>query len=476
MRFLILKSLSVCCVMGVLSLPARAASDQVRLDVSPSHNVLPSDKKQNIWFRVGVEGFQLEADKKRPGVNLAIVLDKSGSMQGEKIQRAREAAIDAIGMLQATDIISIITYDSTVNVLVPATKLTDKEDVIAKINSIGADGNTALFAGVSKGAAEVRKFLDKERVNRVILLSDGMANVGPSSPGELGNLGKSLVKENISVSTLGLGLGYNEDLMVQLASASGGNHLFIEDASELADIFRNEFNDALSVVAQEVEINVTLPEGVRPIRVLGSESDITGQKIVTRLAQIYSQQKRFIVIEAELPASENNTRLDLATVAITYANMKTHEQDKLSGSARCEFSNDETRIAEGVNRQVMADVVALVSSEQSKLATIYFDQGKLLQCREVLESNVRFLTTEALKCPENEMQLKVLAVQNHLQLDQLNRVVDKDDADAANWFRKSLRGYQFGVDNQQRSQTPAGNPASGIVIQNESKPAVDPKP
>ena len=124
----------------------------------------------------------------------------------------------------------------------------------------------------------------------------------------------------------------------------------------------------------------------------------------------------------------------------------------------------------------MADVVALVSSEQSKLATIYFDHGKLLQCREVLESNVRFLTTEALKCPENEMQLKVLAVQNHLQLDQLNRVVDKDDADAANWFRKSLRGYQFGVDNQQRSQTPAGNPASGIVIQNESKPAVDPKP
>ena len=476
MRFLILKSLSVCCAMGALWLPARAVSDQVQLDVSPSHNVLPSDQKQNTWIRVGVEGFKLESDKKRPGVNLAIVLDKSGSMQGEKIQRAREAAIDAIGMLQATDIISIITYDSTVNVLVPATKLTDKEDVIAKINSIGADGNTALFAGVSKGAAEVRKFLDKERVNRVILLSDGMANVGPSSPGELGNLGKSLVKENITVSTLGLGLGYNEDLMVQLASSSGGNHLFIEDASELADIFRNEFNDALSVVAQEVEISVTLPEGIRPIRALGNESDITGQKVVTRLAQIYSQQYRYIVIEAEVPASKSDTKLDLATVAVTYANMKTHEQDKLSGSAKCAFSDNETLVAEGVNRKVMADVVTLVSSEQSKLATMFFDQGNLAACRQVLEGNVNFLNVEALKCPENEVQLKVLAVQNSLQLDQLNRAVDKDDADAANWFRKSLRGYQFGVDNQQRSQTPISNPASGTVIQKESKPAVDPKP
>ena len=131
----------------------------------------------------------------------------------------------------------------------------------------------------------------------MILLSDGLANVGPSSPGELGNLGKSLVKENITVSTLGLGLGYNEDLMVQLASTSGGNHLFIEDASELAEIFRKEFDDVLSVVAQEIDVHVTLPEGIRPIRVLGNDADITGQKIVTRLAQIYSEQDRHFVIE-----------------------------------------------------------------------------------------------------------------------------------------------------------------------------------
>lgn len=453
MKPILLKTL---CVITLTAFSAgslsEAASGQLKLDVSPSNSVLKAGAKQNTWIRVGLQGFKLESDKKRPGVNLAIVLDKSGSMQGEKIQRAREAAIDAIGLLQPTDIVSIITYDSTVNVLVPATKLTDKDDVIAKIKTIKPNGNTALFAGVSKGAAEVRKFLDKERVNRVILLSDGLANVGPSSPGELGNLGKSLVKENITVSTLGLGLGYNEDLMVQLASTSGGNHLFIEDASELADVFRSEFNDALSVVAQEIDINVTLPEGIRPIRVLGNEADITGRKIVTRLAQIYSEQDRHIVIEVELPASDDGVKLSPATVSVTYANMKTHEEDKLSESAECEFSNDEELVANGVNRIVMADVVALVSSEQSKLATLYFDQGNLRACRQVLQSNVEYLSFEALKCPENESKLNALAIQNSFQLDQLSLATSKND-EAANRARKSLRGYQSEVDNQQRTKS-----------------------
>ena len=452
MKSIVLKSLCVLTLLSIVAGSAQAASDQLTLDVSCSNKLLKAGEKQNTWIRVGLQGFKLESDKKRPAVNLAIVLDKSGSMQGEKIKRAREAAIDAISLLQADDIVSIITYDSTVNVLVPATKLTDKADVIAKINSIRPSGNTALFAGVSKGAAEVRKFLDRERVNRVILLSDGLANVGPSSPGELGNLGKSLVKDNITVSTLGLGLGYNEDLMVQLANTSGGNHLFIEDAAELADIFRKEFDDVLSVVAQEIDVQVTLPEGVRPIRVLGNDADISGQKIVTRLAQIYSEQDRHFVIEVEVPPSEVASKLELASVSVTYANMKTHAEDKLSGNAKCEFSDDDKQIAESIDRLVMADVVALVSSEQSKLATIYLDQGNLAACRMVLQGNVDFLKVEAFKCPENEGKLNALALQNSWQLRQLENVTSKDD-EAANRARKSFRGYQSEVDNQQRAKS-----------------------
>ena len=438
---------------------ANAASDQVKLDVSTVRSVLKADEKQTTWLRVSVDGFKLESVKQRPPVNLAIVLDKSGSMQGEKIQQAIRGAVDAISLLGPNDIVSVITYDTTVSVLVPATKLTDPESVIQAIRQIRAEGNTALFAGVSKGAAEVRKFLEKDRVNRVILLSDGIANVGPSSPGELGSLGAALLKENISVSSLGLGLGYNEDLMVQLAAKSGGNHQFIEKATELADVFRTEFNDVMSVVAQQVDIQITIPEGIRPVRVLGNEADINGQQVVTRLAQIYSQQNRHVVIEVELPPTTNATKLQLSKVSVTYTNMKTQEKDSLSGSTEVRFSDSKEEVEKSLNKNIRADVVALVSSEQNKVATKYLDQGDLTMCRQVLKENGEFLQTNAALCP-TDSRLNELSKNNLMQQVQLKDVSSNEEL-SAKLYRKGERASSFGIDQQQRSTGRSGGMGSG---------------
>lgn len=428
---------------------AKEDSSQVTLDVSPMHSTLRADQKQTTWIRVGFEGFQIKTKQKRAPVNLAIVLDKSGSMSGEKITQARRAAIDAIELLGSDDIISIVTYDTTVSVLVPATKMTDREMIVKAINSIQASGNTALFAGVSKGAAEIRKFLDKERVNRIVLLSDGLANSGPSTPGELGALGASLLKENISVSTLGLGLSYNEDLMVRLASKSGGNHHFIENATELADIFRREFEDVMSVVAQEIDVKVQVAEGVRPVRVLGNASDINGQQIVTRLAQIYSNQKKHLVIEVEIPASEVDSRRELANVSVSYTNMKSGVTDRLSNNASVRFSNTASEIEKSLNQSVKADVVALISSENNKLATKYLDEGNVMRCREVLQENVDYLKANGVLLG-NDKRLKELEVQNGGQLNQLMDVSGNTDSRAQS-ARKSQLYLQNAIDQQQLS-------------------------
>lgn len=430
---------------------------QVKLDVAPVRSVLKAGEKQTTWIRVGLDGFELTSDAPRPSANVAIVLDKSGSMQGAKIERAREAAIDALTLLGRDDILSIITYDSTVSVLVPATKLTDRDFVISRIKAITAGGNTALFGGVSKGAAEIRKFLDKERVNRVILLSDGLANVGPSAPGELGTLGASLLKENISVTTLGLGLGYNEDLMVQLGSESGGNHYFVEQASELADIFRQEFDDVLSVVAQEVDITITIPEGIRPVRVLGNDADINGQQVVTRLSSIYSKQNKHVVIEVEIPSSDPNASLEIATVAVSYTNMKTHRTDQLSGAVKVNFSESTNAVEASLNQKVLADVVALVSSEKNKLATKYLDEGNLAMCRTTLTENAAFLTENASLAPVAKNRLEELARINRFQAKQLDGVTSNKDKKAVS-ARKGGLFYQNSLDIQQRV-APLAKPA-----------------
>ena len=435
-------------------------AQKMTLNAKPAYSVLKSGEKQLAWMRVGLTGFHQEKDGQRPPINVAIVLDRSGSMQGDKIEKAREAAIGALDLLRPTDIVSVIAYDSDVNVLIPATRLTDKEQVASVIRGIQANGNTALFGGVSKGAAEVRKFLDDKHVNRIILLSDGLANVGPSAPGELGALGASLKKENISVSTLGLGLGYNEDLMVELAGKSGGNHQFIENASELAGIFRREFDEALSIVAQEVDVKVTIPEGIRPVRVLGNAADVNGQTVVTRMSQVYSDQQKHVVIEVEIPASMTVAATEgadagkvtsLASVEVTYTNMQSNKSETLVGNVAVTFSSSDDAVKASVDKKVMADVVALVANEQNKLAVELLDQGDLAACRKTLEDNTRFLSINAVQLESESLEKDALS--NSAQLKQLEGATS-NEARGAVLSRKAARDYQLKADQQ----APAAKP------------------
>ncbi len=172
------------CLASQFSSHGSDGAQAVKLDVAlarPTMVICTQPKCEN-HLRIALEGFPLPDPAKRSPVNVAIVIDRSGSMLGDKIQNARRAAIQAIDRLRDDDIVSVVAYDTGVEVLVPATRASDREEIKRRIETIKADGNTALFAGVSKGAAEVRKFRDDKYVNRVILLSDGLANIGPASP------------------------------------------------------------------------------------------------------------------------------------------------------------------------------------------------------------------------------------------------------------------------------------------------------
>ena len=263
-------------------------AQQCQFDLTAGRSVLPADQKTELCLKVGVTGFQFESDVKRPELNIALVIDRSGSMSGERIKQAKEAAAFAVNQMNENDIVSVVMYDSDVDVLVPATKLSDKKGVLAKIDSIEVGGTTALYAGTEKGAEEVKKFFDKGRVNRVILLSDGMANVGPREPSDLKKLGQKIGGDGITVTTLGLGDGYNEDLMQQLAQAADGNHAFITSEKNLVEVFDEEFKTATKVVASEATCKVVCAEGIRPIRVMNRDAKIEGQEVSFSWNQIYS--------------------------------------------------------------------------------------------------------------------------------------------------------------------------------------------
>ena len=208
-----------------------------------------------------------------------------------------------------------------------------------------------------------------------------------------------------------------------------------------------------------MDVKINIPKGIRPIQVLGNAADINGQSVVTRLAQVYSDQQKHVVIEVEIPdtlavgPSESNEEakpLQVAAVEVTYTNMATDQSETLSGEVHVTFSSSDEKVKGSRDNAVMADVVALIASEQNKLATQLLDQGDLAACRKTLSENARFLKTNAatLACPS----LDRFADVNLLQLEQLEGA-SSNGAPGAVLSRKAQRDYQLKADQQAPSAT-----------------------
>ena len=437
MKRMLLAAMAATLLSGVIGDRQAAAGEQARLRTSLAYPVMKSgdgERKTN-HLHVAITGFEIDDDRERAKANVAIVIDKSGSMQGDNIDQARRAAVAAVEQMSDDDIVSVVTYDDSVHVLVPATKASDRDSIRSKIQSIEADGSTALFAGVSKAAAEVRKFLDDDRVNRVILLSDGKANVGPSSPSELQELGESLSEEGMSVSTLGLGLGYNEDLMSRLALGGNGNHVFIEDADELVGVFEKEFEGVSSVVAKDIRFRLELADGVRPVKVLNYPSEIDGQIVELSLGQLYARQERYFVLEVEIPTAGDDSRRELAQATVKYYNMQTKSHDRLSSDASVRFSRSQQEVDRSVDKKVLADCVLQIANEKNRMATELRDSGNVSEAKKLLEDNARYLGGYGSQL--NDKRLEESGKANDWQAKNL---------DEASWNlnRKLMRQRQYG--------------------------------
>ncbi len=403
---------------------------QLILDASLSTPVIHRDRTQTVYLRIGLTGFDLEPAGKRAPVNLGLVIDRSGSMAGEnKLEKSKEAAIMVIHRLDRDDIVSIVMYDSMIQVLVPATKVRDKEAIIEQIRQIRPGGSTALYGGVQAGAEEMRKFLAHNRVNRMLLLSDGLANVGPQSPAELGNLGARLIRDGISVTTIGLGLGYNEDLMSQLAFRSDGSHYFAEEARDLAKIFDQELGRTLSAVAQGVTIHIRCQPGVRPVRILGRDGRIDGMEVFIPIQQIFSRHERYVIVELEVPGLSPVASQDYRFVAaldVDYDNLTTQKKDRIESKLNVSYTTSDAIVEEKTNKKVMIDVVRQIANENNERAVVLRDQGQIEEAQRILGENASYLYLNARKLGSEE--LKQYGTQN--------------STDASNIKDSSRWGYQ----------------------------------
>ncbi|MBU2102167.1 MAG: VWA domain-containing protein, partial [Candidatus Omnitrophica bacterium] len=298
--------------------PQSGWCSRVKVYADVDKPIILAGSDERVVLKVGLLP-QDDSRQKRLFLNIAVVLDKSGSMaSNQKIENAKRGVIEIIQRMEKGDIFALITYDTHPRLLIPAQVIEDKDSLIDYVWSITAGGSTALYGGVELGAIQVRRHLGAQYLNRVVLLSDGLANVGPQNTQDLAQLGNRLSREGITVSTIGLGLDYNEDLMAALAQEGEGNFYFSRNSDELPMIFAEEIGEAATLLAQNINVAIECADGVAPSAILGRKGAVHQQSMSADINSLYGKNEKYALFEMRPPQGEDGKTITLATVKVEY--------------------------------------------------------------------------------------------------------------------------------------------------------------
>ena len=408
-----------------------AGAATLNLQLDSDRRLVPAGKRQEVVVKIQLDSETARKPNRLP-LNIAVVVDHSGSMAGAKIEKTKQAAMQLIDQLTPRDNLALVEFDDRVNVLFPSQQVLDREALKAQVQRIEPGGSTALYAGVEAGGKQLLDIESRsERINRVILLSDGLANVGPSSTSAMKGLGRSLSRQGVSVTTIGVGDDYNEDLMSGLAEASDANYYYVQDAEKLLEIFAKELGGLQAVTARDVQVVITCADGVEPIDLIGRPEKFADGKTVVEFGPFASGQKRYLFLRCLIKAQDAVAQMDLASVKVTY-------RDEINGSqevsteqdARIGVSNNEEEVMAAVNQTVAVERELQLNALVKDQAMSDADAGNYRNAAESLRANAQKLEAIGAGAP--------LPIRENLESQAREQRTRADEIDASG-MSKSLR-------------------------------------
>jgi len=321
--------------------PAFASSGGLRMQTLLERPYLPEDRASSAYLQIDlIADADPGARRQRVPVNAVLIVDRSGSMSGIKIERAREAAAALVRALGPEDRLAIVEFSSGASVLLASTPITPQQRsrALGAVAELHAMGGTNLGAAFDLAGTELEQGHGGGRVDKVFLASDGQANEGIADrPGLL-----RLARErfgNATLSTFGIGDDYDEDLMSALASQAGGRARYVDSPEILPGAFRAELSRATALVARDVRVRISGLAGASIERVLGYQAD--GGWV--RLPDFAAGEERRVLVK--LTVSPGHGLSEIAAVDLSFAGAAGGPQ-QARAVARATFTSDAALLAQ----------------------------------------------------------------------------------------------------------------------------------
>jgi Ca-activated chloride channel homolog len=340
------------------------------------------------WFELSARSPE---KPQRVPVNLALVVDRSGSMDGAKMTDARRAAATLVKQLKAGDRLALVHYGSDVTV-VPSVEINDdtRASLLRTIDGIQVGGSTNMSGGLLAGADAVRPYAKQYRVTRAILLSDGQPTDGVTSTAGLASEVGRLRAQGITVSALGVGTGFNDSLMRAMAEAGGGFSGFISDSSELASIFTRELDQAAGTVARDVSLALTLPPGVTGVEVLGVPSTRQGDTVRIPLYDLTGGQSARVVAKLTLDAPSSASAVKVLDATLSYVDITADLPSQVNLALEAKVTGDAQVVHASLDKEVRVHAIRALGTQHLQAAAEAMKSGNRTSALNLL-SNARSL-------------------------------------------------------------------------------------
>lgn len=349
-------------------------NNKLNIETTFEKDKLTAGTEQVVDVLIRVTPPENEAsDDRRPKLNIGIALDRSGSMGGEKMVQAREAAKYCVDQLLAEDRFSAVIFDDRVDVLFTNRKVTDREALKRGIDRIEARNSTALHEGWVTAGLQVSEVLDAAGINRVLLITDGQANVGETDPARIVEHSRAVASKGVTTSTIGIGADFNEDLLMQMAEAGQGNAWHVQEPADMVNIFETELRGLVRQFGHSVKLIVKPMPGVKIDDVLNDfERDSAGR---FELPNLLAGSPLDVVVRFKIPAGIAGNIEPIAELEIEYIDQLSSEPSSVNVSVIASFDTADAVSQLSQNAAVPETVQLLMNARARKEMMEQMDEG-----------------------------------------------------------------------------------------------------